>query len=220
MPHQEDRFIPLHPNYIDQGLRLGVSKAALSEAHLPIQRDSVLEGVTTHLRHHTLLNAASRHRGSIVVAMVAVMCAIACVTGVSVGWWRLSTVERTARILPSITARETAALDNKIGNLAQVVATLVKELKRSSPAPEASAPSMEALPAPIPARHARTTTTTGVVSVKRASLHREPTSTSEAVMHLPQGTRVLVEGKEGDWVRIVSPRGTAAFVLAKSVSIR
>jgi hypothetical protein len=205
------RFSPLHPRYISEGLALGLSEDFLSAAHLPITRVDPLPTTDTvtlrHAQHPVLRSRRVTHRP---IAYIAAMAIILLLAGLSYGWAKLADLEHKTSALPAETARDREVLDSKIRALTQAVTVLVRQMK---PAHDAISPA----PAPKPLR---SEAITGTIVSKRAALYSSPSPSGPSVMHLPRGTRVLVERQLPGWVEIVTPRGTSAYVSAEAVSIK
>ena len=55
------------------------------------------------------------------------------------------------------------------------------------------------------------------VNVDKANLRNGPGMEHSAVMQLPKGATLVVEARQGDWYRVISPKGTRAFIKSEVV---
>jgi hypothetical protein len=205
------RFSPLHPGYLTEGAEIGISQTALRTAHLPITHTELPEP-REEISQPEVLHTPSRFPYLLFSLLVI---AVIMVSTLWFGWMRLSTLEHTARSLPLESAREKEALDLKIRSLAQVVSVLVREVKRTPQTPSLSATASVGTTSKLTG-----SSTVGVITSDRAALFSNPGSDGTPLMHLPRGTRVLVEKVQGRWLQVVSPRGTSAYLDADSVSLK
>ncbi len=79
------------------------------------------------------------------------------------------------------------------------------------------------VPNPAPVRQASPAPVTDVMTLEvvapKVNLRSGPGEENSPVMQVAQGTRLVVEERQGDWFRVITPTGTRAYILHDVVKI-
>lgn len=99
-------------------------------------------------------------------------------------------------------------------SLGQLSAAPVAQL----PSQVKAAPSREEMPHIEPTPASSTDLTIATVAVEKAELRLGPGKNHSALMTVAKGSRLAVEARQGEWLRVFAPNGQRAWILSKLVA--